>query len=59
MKGTYYILLLFNHDAQHIGKSTYYEFTILMDDIIVLVYLSWHWLLINCFGYFPRMYNDN
>jgi len=30
-----------------------------MDDIIVLVYLSWHWLLINCFGYFPRKHNDS
>ena len=29
-------ILLFNHDALHIGKSTYYEFTMLVENIIAL-----------------------
>ena len=29
-------ILLFKHEALHIGKSTYYEFTMLLVDIIAL-----------------------
>ena len=29
-------ILSFKHDALHIGKSTYYEFTMLVENIIAL-----------------------